>query len=271
MKTEKPMPSPRHNDVALCWEHEGLGPQARALADKYGLPCADEKRPPPHFFLTLTENRLELRPNTALLPHLSSMGPVFTDFVNGPYGYRRSHSLGQKELVIRAAGPLTHAKHRTLFDATAGLGRDGFLLAAHGWQVTMVERSAVTAALLADGLQRALVSPATHNIARRITCIHADSVTLLSHLAPPDFPDVLYLDPMFPERTKKALVKKAMRVLQLLLGPDMDADVLFHAACSRANRRVVVKRSKAAPCLAEKAPHMTVAGRSHRFDVYLRP
>jgi len=271
VKTEKPTPDQRHDNVALCWEHEGLKPQAQALADRYGFQCAGGNRSQPHFFLTLTEKRLELRPNTALLPQLSSMGSIFTDFVNGPYGFRRSHSHGRNELVIRAAGPVTHAKHRTLFDATAGLGRDGFLLAAHGWQVTMVERSAVTAALLADGLQRALVSPATKKIAQRITCIHADSVTLLSGLAPPDFPDVIYLDPMFPERTKKALVKKEMRILQLLLGPDMDADLLFHIACRRANQRVVVKRSKAAPCLAQKEPHRSIAGRSHRFDIYLRP
>ena len=40
------------------------------------------------------------------------------------------------------------------------------------------------------------------------------------------YPDVVYLDPMFPHRQKSALVKKDARVFQSLV-VDLDADALL--------------------------------------------
>ena len=49
--------------------------------------------------------------------------------------------------------------------------------------------------------------------------MHLDQV--LAEITPP--PDVVYLDPMYPHKTKSALVKKEMRVFQSLVGADEDA------------------------------------------------
>ncbi|MFO1350284.1 MAG: class I SAM-dependent methyltransferase [Gammaproteobacteria bacterium] len=59
-------------------------------------------------------------------------------------------------------------------------------------------------------------------------------------LAEGDFPEVIYLDPMYPERSKAALVKKESRVLRELVGPDDDAarlPGLRSQACAQTHRR----------------------------------
>ena len=55
------------------------------------------------------------------------------------------------ELLVRAAR-VKGVAHPTVFDATAGLGEDSFLLASAGFSVTLCERDPVIAALLADAL-----------------------------------------------------------------------------------------------------------------------
>jgi len=81
-------------------------------------------------------------------------------------------------------------------------------------------------------------------------------------------PDVIYFDPMFPERTKSALVKKEMRILKEVVGDDTDADEIFKLALTKAKKRVVVKRPKGAPHLNNQEPSLIYKGKSSRFDVY---
>ena len=81
--------------------------------------------------------------------------------------------------------------------------------------------------------------------------------------------DVIYLDPMFPERQKAAQVKKPMQLLQVLLedAPD-DGAGLLEAALHAARYRVVVKRPMRAPGLTERQPSHQIKGSNIRFDVY---
>lgn len=131
--------------------------------------------------------------------------------------------------------------------APTGLGRDAFVLACLGCRVRMFERHPVVAALLEDGLRRAYADPELGPwLATRLTLHHGSSLSALAQLH--SAPDVVYLDPMFPHRQKSALVKKEMRVFQLLVGADEDADGLLAPAL--ALRRVVVKRPDYAPRLA---------------------
>ena len=55
-----------------------------------------------------------------------------------------------------------------MLDATAGLGRDAFVLASLGCQVTLIERVPAVAALLENGIERALLNVETATIAK--TC-----------------------------------------------------------------------------------------------------
>ena len=131
----------------------------------------------------------------------------------------------------------------------------------------MIERSPVAYLLLADGLRRlALQEP---ELARQFVLYHANSCDYMQQLAAASV-DAVYLDPMFPHRKKSALVKKEMRLFQLMLGPDEDADLLLPAALHAAAKRVVVKRPNSAPLLANQKPSMAIASKKHRFDVYIK-
>ena len=211
--------------------------------------------------LVLTPERLELRKRDE-----PKLGAIFVDFVGGTLAHRRKFGGGRGEAVAKAVG----VKGRYLpdvVDATAGLGRDAFVLASLGCKVRMLERNPVVAALLDDGLARgyrdAEIGPW---LRERMTLLHASSLTALSELSPK--PEVVYLDPMYPHKQKSALVKKEMRVFQGLVGPDEDADGLLEPARRLATKRIVVKRPDYAPPMADIAAQAAVVTKSHRFDIY---
>jgi 16S rRNA (guanine1516-N2)-methyltransferase len=170
---------------------------------------------------------------------------------------------GRKQLLARAVG-LHRERDLAILDATAGLGRDAFTLAALGARLTLAERHPTVVALLEDARTRALQDPATADAAARLQIVHADGRKLMG---PPARFDVVYLDPMYPERGKAALAKKELQVLRELTGGDADADALLEAANAR--RRVVVKRPLSAPPLAGRKPSLALSGTQARFDIYL--
>jgi 16S rRNA (guanine1516-N2)-methyltransferase len=98
--------------------------------------------------------------------------------------------------------------------------------------------------------------------------IASDSQDYLVTVAEDDRPDVIYLDPMFPDRSKTADVKKEMRAFHLLVGKDEDADALLDKALAAARYRVVVKRPRKSPFIAERAPSYQLEGKSSRYDIY---
>ncbi|MCG3182285.1 MAG: Ribosomal RNA small subunit methyltransferase J [Planctomycetes bacterium] len=215
------------------------------LADALKLPLD----PHAYFVLEHAHGRLQLRDTRQGAP-----GPLCVDFDSVDAERRRD--AGRQLPLARAVGVKGDARPRVL-DATAGLGRDAYTLAALGCEVTAVERSPLIAALLRDGLERA---------ACELRLVVGDACDYMAGLDESERPDVVYLDPMFPERRKSAAVKKEMRYMQELLGPD-DADALFAAALKCAKQRVVVKRPAHAPQLAK--PNHTLEGKTVRFDVYV--
>jgi len=97
------------------------------------------------------------------------------DFVNGPVAHRLRFGGGRGQDIAKAMG-LRAGKTPTIVDATAGLGRDSFLLASLGAQVTMIERSAKMHALLADGMARAAQEGGDFaDIIGRMTLLHGDA------------------------------------------------------------------------------------------------
>lgn len=190
-------------------------------------------------------------------------GPISVDFCTGANRHRLQ---GGAELIVKAVrGRAREAL--SIVDATAGLGRDSFILASRGFEVTLLERSPVIAALLADGIRRARESAdaTVATIAQRMTLQCADaSAWFGQHGA-----DVIYLDPMFPDLGQSALAKKEMQLFQQLALDRGDEAALLRAARSAARLRVVVKRPRKAPPLAEVAADYALEGRSVRFDVYV--
>ena len=221
---------------------------------------ADVAFPAP-FALVLTESRLELRKLDE-----PKLGAVYVDFVEGAVAHRRKFGGGRGQSIAKAVG-LKSGAMPTVVDATAGLGRDAFVLASLGCKVTLIERSPVVAALLQDGLTRAGQDPEIGPWVReRMQLLQGPAVETL--LALTERPEVIYLDPMFPHKQKSALVKKEMRVFQSLVGPDLDADSLLEPARQLATKRVVVKRPDYAPPLADVATPNAVVTKGHRFDIY---
>lgn len=147
-----------------------------------------------------------------------------------------------------------------VIDATAGWGRDAAVLASSGAYVLMLEREPMLAALLEDGLTRL-------NQPLNLALCAQDAHQYLASLAPEDYPDVIYLDPMHPTREKRAKVKKDLYALQALLGADDDALSLLEIARKRTRGRVVVKWPARLPALLK--PDYAVEGKTVRFDVYL--
>jgi len=250
--------------TCVAFDNPGLAAEAADLARQLGLPVVSPEKTDDFDLIVLrTTRRLELR----LLNDASLSGPVWVEFVAGPAGYRRRQS--GREMLARAAG-INKRRPVSVLDATGGMGRDAFLMAGYGCPVHVFEQNRIVAALLRDGLRRASEHPETQNTAARIRLTTGDSTLFLNTLAQQGgHIDVIYLDPMFPERVKTAKVKKELQVLQLLIGPDNNTDLLFAAALKAAGNRVVVKRPKSAPPLAGKSPSHSLIGKTIRFDVYM--
>ena len=172
-----------------------------------------------------------------------------------------------RELLVRAARVKGVAAPHVV-DATAGMGEDGFLLAAAGFRVTLFERDPVIAALLSDALARAARDDRLAPIAARIAFIEGDSIAALEGWDPPA-PDVVLLDPMFPARRKSAAVKKTFQLIHRLERPCADEADLFAAARAAGPRKIVVKRPPKGPRLAGAAPSYSLQGKAVRYDCYV--
>ena len=240
-----------------------LRQQAHALAEQFGFELVTAS-PADAYYLCLNAQGLQLQRSGG-----NASGPVRVNFVSGALGHRRRFGGGRGQPLARAAGMKAEFSP-TVWDDTAGLGPDGFLLASLGCRVTLCERSAILAALLQDALQRAALDADIGGwIGERLQLIHGDSGALLQQLAESQRPDVVYLDPMYPPGKPQVLAKKDIRALQALLGPDRDSGRLLEVALQCAGRRVVVKRPGRAGWLSDKEPDTCIESRKTRYDIYV--
>ena len=250
--------------IALSVSDPSLKEQAADLAANLDLQLTTDTDNSYPLHLRLTDQRLEICQTAVDAP-----GPVFVDFTSPALDFRRRHGGGAKQQLARAIG-IKGSRKPLVLDATAGLGRDSFILAALGCRVIMVERNPIIAALLEDGLRRARLDQQIGPwVEERMQLIADNFIDLANSATLPEPPETIYLDPMFPARTKKALVKKEMRFVQELVGKDEDAPQLLEAALKTAQSRVTVKRPKLAEPIEGPKPNFTISGRSSRFDVYL--
>jgi 16S rRNA (guanine1516-N2)-methyltransferase len=194
-------------------------------------------------------------------------GPVVVDFASGGTAHRRQHGGG--ELIVKAVAG-NKKKRPMVLDATAGLGRDSFVLASSGYQVTLCERSPVVAAVLSDGLQRARHSDDGEllEVIARMQLQSMDAIEYMQSLKEDFAPDAIVIDPMFPVSKKSALVKKEMQAFHHIVGADQDSARLLDQALATARHRVVVKRPKKSEYLAAMKPNFSVEGKAIRFDIY---
>ncbi len=188
------------------------------------------------------------------------------DFVSGAVGHRLRFGGGRGQALAKAMG-LRAGKTPTIVDATAGLGRDAFLLASLGAHVTMIERSEKMHALLVDGMQRAAQEggPFTQ-IIDRMTLFQGDAKDILPHVSC----EAILIDPMHPPRKNSALVKLELRQVRDIVGTDEDAADLLRVALKVARNRVVLKwPAKADPIAGVKPCSHQILGKSTRYDVFM--
>jgi 16S rRNA (guanine1516-N2)-methyltransferase len=243
--------------VCVAWRPSEEREQAVTLAARLDLRAVPLEAVKTPLALVVTPERFELREVG------SSAGPVYVDF-----SALASRRMGKRQPLAKAVGVKGHLP--TVLDASAGLGRDAFALAALGCPVRMLERSRVVAALLEDGLQRAASDSRVSAITARMCLVFGDALSLLPALADGERPDVIYLDPMYPQLGKSALKRKEMRLFRELLGEDADAGALLAVARDAARQRVAVKRPPHAPDL-QGSPDLSFGGKTTRFDVYFVP
>ena len=252
------MTDERHNaSIRIHALHPQYAEAAAQWASRLGLAQEGETE----FALQLGDDGLQLVELGDKAP-----GPVRVDFVEGAAAHRRQFGGGSGQMIAKAVGVLSGIRPKVL-DATAGLGRDAFVLASLGCEMTLIERQPLVAALLEDGLQRAALSLDVAPIVARMNLLTGNAIELMQNWQG-EAPQVIYLDPMFPHRDKSALVKKEMRLFRPFVGDDLDAPALLEAALALATHRVVVKRPRKAPAIEGSKPGYVLEGKSSRYDIY---
>lgn len=204
------------------------------------------------------------------------------------------------ENICKAIGNINNYKQNGyIIDLNAGLGRDSFILALHGYHVIMIERNPVLFVLLKDAVHRLKLTD--EKLSDRLYLINNDStfdsldiqlkdiiIKIKKNMEKYDLNYnivelnniCIYLDPMYPSKTigKKSLVKKETQMLHRLIDSNEGNDnqnnnSLFDKALklisnSSIKSRIVVKRPLKSTPLVNSIPHECVKGSTQRFDIY---
>lgn len=252
-----PMPSPETQVELLSHISKKhrliLYTELKSLSDKH------------QYYLSCSEGKLAVSPVDSVRG-----GALMVDFDSPQASYRRQSS-GIKQEIAKAVGCKSDNRPNIL-DITAGLGGDAFVLASLGCKLTLIEKNPIVYELLLDGLLRgsegsSSVSAITSENITLLPCQNA--ITYIENKA--ESFEVVYLDPMFPQRSKAAKVKKAMQYFHDIVGLDLkQEDALLKLSLNLAEKRVVVKRPKQAPLLANMQPSHQIKSKTIRYDVYIK-
>jgi 16S rRNA (guanine1516-N2)-methyltransferase len=236
----------RHSDRYLFYHPDAADLAARwrddFLLSEQPAPPAEHPQP----YLWAVDDHLEL--------HAGGDRPVWTGgiWISSGEVERRAAQGGE---LARACG-VSGTSHPHVLDVMAGWGIDGLVLVRRGCRATMVERQPLVAALQQDLLRRVGTTAAISRCGDGF-----DALTEAGGY------DVVYLDPMFPSRAKRALPGKRLQALAELAEPDArPLSVWLQAAVAAARHRVVLKRRARDPSIG--TPDWQIRGRTVRFDVY---
>lgn len=139
--------------IVVCLEKGGARDMAEAFSRRTNTPISE--KPGEHLTVLFNSKGVSL----------TGYGLAYQgDFEN--MLHRVTNGRLQHEMLVRASK--SEKPGRKAIDATAGMGEDGFLLAAQGYEVTLYEQNPVIAVLLKDALRRAKKHPVLKEIAARI-------------------------------------------------------------------------------------------------------
>jgi 16S rRNA (guanine1516-N2)-methyltransferase len=250
--------------ISVTYSHPSSQAKARSFAEANHLSCDNLNKCKSQLALNFSDMQVELievQPNIHLL----------VDFIEGSLGHRKKYGGGRGQTIAKAIGMKQGQAAPSVLDATAGLAKDSYVLACLGCKVTMLERSPIVAELVKDGIARASLYGEFETIINQGFKLYvSDALPYINAIADDNRPDVIYLDPMYPDKKKSASVKKNMQLLQKLLGHDLDTDAVLNAALGKAAKRVVVKRPKGAPSLSgDYQPTLAYESKATRYDTYI--
>ncbi|GAA5095071.1 class I SAM-dependent methyltransferase [Wohlfahrtiimonas larvae] len=199
---------------------------------------------------------------------------LHVDFASPKQLWRFSKLNKAQEPILRAL-KWKNGETQSVWDLTAGLGRDGGMLAYSGFQVTFFERNPVLQVLLSESIHA--LSDELPDMADRIQLNCMNSIEYLKQAIDDiniELPNNCYLDPMYPHRKKSALVKLDLRMVRDLVGDDPDSSELLSTALillksDRGMQRVVVKRPAKSEYLGDFKPNYSIEAPNTRLDVYI--
>lgn len=254
--------------LSISYHNDESQQAAIDFAKAQNLPCSAYAETNSLLSLNFNSEYTELRDNEKNIS-------IHIDFISGDLAHRQKYGGGRGQSIAKAIGLKQGSAPPSVLDATAGLAKDAYVLACLGCTMTLVERSPIVAELIKDAIHRAKEDEHFKAVLEKgFKVINQSSIEYLSRLENKPAHknahfDVIYLDPMYPDKKKSASVKKNMQILQKLLGKDEDTQELLNVALKVAKKRVVVKRPKGAENLTKQKPTYTVESKKTRYDIYI--
>lgn len=192
--------------------------------------------------------------------HSAELGLMCFDFKETYSYHQRQNYALSREPLARALG-IKGSVSPFIWDTTCGTGKDSLLIKYFGAKLCAFERHPAIFLLLLDAKRRYELD---------FDIVFADASQLYSKISNDQRPDVIYYDPMYPEKSgskKSALPRKEMRIFKNVVGEDLDSLEFLNWALRTAKSRVVVKRALNAPEIKEN-PTASYKGKSTRYDMY---
>jgi 16S rRNA (guanine1516-N2)-methyltransferase len=186
------------------------------------------------------------------------------DFQSAELQKRKRFFSPKKEPLLKAIGKLGEKEY--ILDATAGLGRESFLLASSSYNVKAIEQSPYLYILLRLALSDLYEKLELPVEKQRLSFHFGDFFQYKDVFA--QKPAVVYIDPMFPDSKKSAKVKKPMQVLQRMNLKAFGPEEYLEKALAMGAGKVVFKRPKEAPVLAPERMQEYYENETIRFEVY---
>ena len=215
--------------------------QLKALSEKYNLETTNEPNDQEMVF-TVQDGRLGFVQKRGF------------NFTISDFSKLRPLTAGQP--MAKALG---RNKKLSVLDCTAGWGMDSALMAKSGFKVLAFEQNPLMFEILEEELK--------HNTSLPLKFRLGDSFEYLKSISESEKPDIVFIDPMFAEKSKGAKSEKAIQILQNLVEPSPLTEEKLKLAISKAKSHVVVKQNKRAPGFSIR-PSARFEGQSTRFDVY---
>ena len=195
-------------------------------------------------------------------PHKTKLNPLKLDFTSNKFKHKISQDYNFKQNLAKAIGI---KKNPQVWDVTAGLAKDAFNIASLGSQVILIERNLIIAELLKQALDNAKQDLTIAPIVNNMRLIVGESKLIMPTIKTK--PDVIYLDPMFPENKNRRKPDREKQFLRAIV-IDKSSDDLLLTTCKKYASKVVVKRSVKDGYLSGIKPSGEILGKTTRYDIY---